>query len=359
MSPSDTPEQVAASRLESRAHELEVVDVIRETPDSVSIVFEVPDRILSRFRYHPGQFLTLKIPGADGSGTAVARCYSMSSSPHLDDDLIVTVKRVNGGVASGWLCDNVTVGERITVLSPSGSFYPRSYANDLLLVGAGSGITPLMSIAKSTLIGGLSSVHLIYANRDADSAIFSAEIDEMVTEFPDRFAVTHWFESERGLPDAAAMADLMRDEADRELFICGPPPFMAVVEETAEQIGIPAALTHTERYISLSGDPFSDIEVSVSSGDDDASVAVTLAGTSIDLAWPRSATLLDVLLAAGHDAPFSCREGECSSCACRVVSGEVHMRKNDTLVDSDLAMGLTLACQAVPVSDEVTVTFDT
>ncbi|MGZ8177908.1 2Fe-2S iron-sulfur cluster-binding protein [Williamsia sp. SKLECPSW1] len=340
-----------------RAHDLEIVEIIRETSDSVSLVLDVPEEVAHRFRYHPGQFLTVRIPGGEPD-SAAARCYSMSSSPHLDDDLILTVKRVPGGRASAWLCDEVRVGERLTVLTPSGSFFPRAFDEDFLLVGAGSGITPLMSIATSALMGGLSRVRLFYANRDPGAVIFADVIDELQAEFGDRLSVEHWYESDRGLPSADALADELSAHADRRLWICGPTPFMAVVERAAEAVGIPADRVHTERYRSLSGDPFADVDVSVVNHDDDAHVSVTLRGDTLDLAWPRSATLLDVLLDAGQDAPFSCREGECSSCACRVVSGEVTMRKNDTLVDSDIAMGLTLACQAVPRSEEITVTFD-
>ncbi|GAA1877184.1 2Fe-2S iron-sulfur cluster-binding protein [Williamsia serinedens] len=340
-----------------RAHELEVAEIIRETADSVSLVLDVPDSLAHRFRYHPGQFLTLRVPVED-TGSAVARCYSMSSSPHLDDDLILTVKRVPGGRASSWLCDEVQVGDRLTVLTPSGSFFPRAFDEDFLLVGAGSGITPLMSIATSALMGGVRAVRLFYANRDPASVIFVDEIAELQAEFDDRFSVEHWHESERGLPSPDAMEAELAAWSGHRVWVCGPGPFMAVVEKAAESVGIPADRVHTERYRSLSGDPFADVDVTVVNDDDDAQVTVTLRGDTVDLAWPRSATLLDVLLAAGHDAPFSCREGECSSCACRVLSGDVTMRKNDTLVDSDIAMGLTLACQAVPRSEEITVTFD-
>ena len=341
-----------------RAHDLEVAEIIRETADSVSLVLDVPEAAAHRFRYHPGQFLTLRVPG-DEPGSAVARCYSMSSSPHLDDDLILTVKRVPGGRASSWLCDEVRVGDRLTVLTPSGSFFPRTFDEDFLLVGAGSGITPLMSIATSALMGGVRDVRLFYANRDPGSVIFVDEIAELRAEFGDRFTVEHWHESERGLPSPDALVDELAAHAGHRIWVCGPAPFMAIVEKAAEAVGVPSDRVHTERYRSLTGDPFADVDVTVVNTDDDARVSVTLRGDTVDLAWPRSATLLDVLLAAGHDAPFSCREGECSSCACRVVSGDVTMRKNDTLVDSDIAMGLTLACQAIPRSEEITVTFDT
>ena len=138
--------------------ELQLAGVVEETADARSLVFKVPDGPgapaipAERLRHQPGQFLTLRVP-SDRTGS-VARCYSLSSSPHLDDHLVITVKRVPGGYASNWICDHVRAGDHLTVLSPSGKFVPRSLHQDLVLVGAGSGATPLMSIVKSTLIGG-------------------------------------------------------------------------------------------------------------------------------------------------------------------------------------------------------------
>ncbi|QCH25449.1 ferredoxin--NADP reductase [Mycobacteroides salmoniphilum] len=337
-------------------HSLEVVEIIRETGDAVSLVFEVPDALASAFRYRPGQFLTLKIP-SEQTGS-VARCYSLSSSPHLDDDLVVTVKRTDGGYASNWLCDNVVVGDRITVLTPSGVFVPRSLDGDFLLIAAGSGITPMLSIAKSVLLGGAGTVYLFYANRDERSVIFGAEIEEIMVEFPDRLRVVHWLEAERGLPTGEAMAELFAAYRRYSTYICGPAPFMDGARAALSAVGMPAHHIHVELYQSLTGDPFADIVVPRAGDGDAAEANVELDGTQITVEWPRDTPLLDVLLARGIDAPYSCREGACSACACTVRRGEVRMLRNDTLVDADLAMGLTLACQAVPVTDSVDIVFD-
>lgn len=336
-------------------HSLEVVEIIRETGDAVSLVFEVPDALVDAFRYRPGQFLTLKIP-SEQTGS-VARCYSLSSSPHLDDDLVVTVKRTYGGYASNWLCDNVGVGDHITVLTPSGVFVPRSLDSDFLLIAAGSGITPMLSIAKSVLLGGAGTVYLFYANRDAQSVIFGAEIDDIMVEFPDRLRVVHWLEAERGLPTRDAMSELFAAYTRYSTYLCGPAPFMDEARAALSAVGMPANHIHLEHYQSLSGDPFADIVIP-QGGADAAQATVELDGTRVTVEWPRNTPLLDVLLARGIDAPYSCREGACSACACTVRRGEVRMLRNDTLVDADLAMGLTLACQAVPVTDSVDIAFD-
>lgn len=344
-----------AATVNAHVHTLEIIEVIVETARARSLVFAVPDALAHRFRYHPGQFLTLEIPGAGGD--SVARCYSLSSSPHLDDTLVVTVKRVEGGYASNWLCDNAVPGMRLRVLTPSGVFVPRSLDADLLLLAAGSGITPVMSIAKSALLGGSATVSALYANTDAGSVIFGAELAEMTVEFPDRFQVVHWLESERGRPSAAALAGLVAPYRAYQAYVCGPEPFMAASRAALRAIGMPDNHVHVEKFRSLTGDPFADIAPPAGGG---AAVSATVAldGRTIDLAWPRGTPLLDVLLSNGYDAPYSCRAGECSACACTVRSGEVRMLKNDTLVDADLALGLTLACQTIPVSERIEIAFD-
>ncbi|WP_040004421.1 ferredoxin--NADP reductase [Gordonia alkanivorans] len=333
-----------------------MVEVVDETDDAVSIALAVPDHLVSRFRYHPGQFLTIKIP-TDRPGGA-ARCYSLSSSPHFENDLIVTVKRTPGGYASNWLCDNARPGLSLTVMTPSGNFTPKSLDGDLLLVGAGSGITPLISIAKSALVGGTATVYLLYANRDRRSTIFGTELHDMVTEFPTRFTVEHWFESDQGLPTAEGLMRSLELFSAYDAYLCGPAPFMEAARSALHGIGLPDAHVHVERYRSLSGDPFADVIIPSDTSAETVSATVELAGRRIELDWPRDTKLLDVLLSKGYDAPFSCREGECSACACTVRSGEVSMLKNDTLVDADLSLGLTLACQSVPVSESVEIAFD-
>lgn len=335
---------------------LEVLEVIVETPSAVSIVLAVPDRLVSRFRYQPGQFLTVQIPRGDGH---VARCYSLSSSPHLDEQLIITVKRIDGGYASNWLCDNVKRGDRLTVLSPSGKFIPRSLHQDILLLGAGSGATPLLSIAKSALIGGSGAVYFYYANRTVSDTIFAAELEDMMIEFPDRFTVEYRYDDTDGVPTVDDLAERLVPYRKFDAYLCGPQGFMEVARGGMTSAGMDSTHLHTEIYQSLSGDPFADIVIpEFDEGADSASVQVEVGGAAHELAWPREARLLDVLLSKGIDAPYSCREGACSACACTVVSGDVRMLANDTLVDADLAAGLTLACQAVPVSDEIRVVFD-
>lgn len=333
----------------SAAVTLRVVRVTSETQDAVSLeLVAEPERRLS---YRPGQFLTLRIP-SERAGS-VARSYSLSSAPH-EGRLEVTVKRTPGGYASNWLCDNAVPGMTIDSLPPAGIFTPDSLDEDLLLLAAGSGITPMLSILKSILAQGGGRCTLIYANRDENSVIFADELKSLTAEHPNRLVVLHWLESVQGLPSMPALTTLIAPWLERRLFVCGPAPFMDAVVTAADSLGMDRV--HVEKFVSLSGDPFAETEVEDT--DDAAIVEVELDGTTNEFAWPRDTVLLDVLLARGMAAPYSCREGACSACVCRVVDGEVKLLRNEVLERADLADGYVLACQAVPVTDAVRVTYE-
>ncbi|BBY33194.1 3-ketosteroid-9-alpha-hydroxylase [Mycolicibacter minnesotensis] len=346
--------------------ELQIAEVVVETDDARSLVFSVPDGPndpaipAQRLKYSPGQFLTLRIP-SDQTGS-VARCYSLCSSPFTDDALAVTVKRTADGYASNWLCDNAHAGMRIHVLAPSGTFVPKSLDTDFLLLAAGSGITPMMAICKSALSQGSGKVVLFYANRDERSVIFGAALRELVDTYPDRLTVVHWLESVQGLPSRAALAELAAPFTDRQVFICGPGPFMQAAREALDACKVPAEQVHLEVFKSLDSDPFAAVTIEDApegeAAQAPATVVVELDGQKHELAWPRHVKLLDLLLDKGLDAPFSCREGHCGACACEIKKGKVSMEINDVLEPQDLAEGLILACQAHPETDSVEVTYD-
>lgn len=334
--------------------QLTVKEVVRETADAHSLVFEGP-----ALPYKPGQFLTLRIP-SDQQPTA--RCYSLSSSPHVDDLLKVTVKRTAGGYGSNWVCDSVDVGTVIDVLPPAGHFTPKDLTGDLLLCAAGSGITPVISILKSALAEGSGRLVLLYANRDEASVIFAEELRALAAAHPERLVVLHWLESVSGLPSAPLLRELLRPYTGAEAFICGPTPFMDAVTHALSELEVPRGRVHLEKFVSLTGDPWAaPVEVVTGGeepGGETATVSVDLDGTHSEVAWPASKVLLDALLDAGLDAPYSCRQGNCSACACKLVEGDVKMQENNVLEQEDLDEGWILACQSVPLSPTVTVTYD-
>jgi len=336
---------------------LRVVATVAETDDARSVVLAPEDG--APVGYRPGQFLTFRVPVAEG---ALARCYSLSSSPHHEPDrLVVTVKRIPGGRGSAWMCDELAEGDVVDALRPAGTFTPRDLDRDLLLVAAGSGVTPVLSILRSALAVGTGRVTLLYANRDERSVIFGAELAALEQAHPDRLVVLHWLESLHGLPDDERLAARLAPYAGREAFVCGPALFMRAVEKALAAAGADPALVHVEEFVSLTGDPFAAPAVPAAddpADGDAAELEVTLDGETRTLPWSRSRPLTDVLLAAGLPAPYSCREGACSACACVVTEGEVAMEVNQVLDAADLADGLVLGCQARPVSDRVRISYD-
>ncbi|HUQ55821.1 ferredoxin--NADP reductase [Lentzea sp.] len=321
----------------AEVHRLRVDAVIEETADARSFVLSGAD-----FSPRPGQFLTVR-------AGEVARCYSLSSAP--GEPLKITVKRTPDGYGSLWMCTEVRAGMELDVLAPAGVFTPSSLDGSLLAFAAGSGITPVMSIIRAVLLGGSGRVFLFYANRDEASVIFARELDELVRGHPERLTVVHWLESVQGLPHLGGLRAFVRscDEA----FVCGPAPFMEAARKALHDV----PLVHVEKFISLSGDPFAEV-VPVADDRPDAVVEVELDGERHRFPWPARTKLLDLLLDKGLDAPYSCREGACSACACRLVEGEVKMLDNDVLDPEDIAEGIVLACQSVPVTDTVKITYE-
>lgn len=351
--------------------ELTVRDVVVETADARSIVFEPYPGWLD---FRPGQFLTLAVP-SDLTGVA-ARCYSLSSTP--GEGLKVTVKRTVDGYASNWICDNLRPGDSLRVLPPSGIFTPASLDHDFLLFAGGSGVTPVMSIARTALREGTGRIVVFYANRDESSVIFAKQWSELAAAYPERLLVVHWLESVQGLPSQDQLRAFASQYLTYDAFVCGPAPFMAATVAALRELEFPRERRHQEKFISLGGNPFGDPEqAAVAAGEIDAAesdgpaavvpdgasagpsrVQVELDGVDYDFDdWAPGVTLLAHLESKGIAAPFSCRLGECSACACRILEGEVKMLNNDVLEDEDLADGIRLACQSVALTEKVRVSY--
>lgn len=245
--------------------------------------------------------MTVRLPGGG------ARCYSLASSPHTGEPMKVTVKRVAGGVGSGWICESVAPGDELEVLPPAGTFTPSDLDGDVLLVAGGSGITPVVSIAKSALVAGRGRVALLYANRDEESVIFREELRLLGVEFAGRLAVVHWLETLQGLPTAAALRAPLAPYAGRDAYLCGPAPLMDAAEQALRAVG--GRSVRRERYFSLGDDVFAEREDRAERRNgaepdcDDHRLHVELDGEEREVAWPAGTPMLDALLAAGVDAP--------------------------------------------------------
>jgi len=356
---------------------LQVVDVVDETADARSISFAVPAEAPEKFVYKPGQFLTVAVP-SDQTGIA-ARCYSLSSSPHDGGPLTVTVKRTAEGYASNWICDNLKAGDTLRALPPSGIFTPASLDADLLLFAGGSGVTPIMSITRTALDQGTGKIVVFYANRDESSVIFAEEFTRLSAENPERLQVVHWLESVQGIPSPEQTKAFIEHYLSYDVFVCGPAPYMKMVTTVLRELEFPRDRRHQEKFVSLGGNPFGDIEemqeaereIAEAESDETDSAADVPAGpvgpvkVEIELDgedhtfddWDPKVKLLDFLESKGVKAPYSCREGECSACAIRLLEGEVRMLHNDVLDGEDLADGIRLGCQSLPMTDTVRVTY--
>ncbi|MFD2645760.1 ferredoxin--NADP reductase [Pseudomonas japonica] len=332
---------------------LRVARVIEETADARSLVFDVPEHLAERFRYRPGQFLTLRVPF---EGSWLPRCYSLSSTPLLDEPLRVTVKRVRDGRASNWLCEDLQEGQQLEVLPPAGVFVPRSLDDDLLLFGGGSGVTPVLSILRSALLAGNGRILLVYANRDERSVIFRDELRQLASAHPQRLQVIHWLDAIQGVPSSVQLAELARPFVDAQAFICGPGPFMDAAVAALKSLGMPNARVHVERFVSLPGEGEVLPQV-VSEAAMAAQLAVRLDGEDHSLAVDSGETVLDAMYRAGLNPPSACRVGGCASCMCTLESGEVELLINDALDADELAEGWILACQAVPTSAHLRIRF--
>lgn len=341
------------------AYTLEVLDVIAETPDAVSIVFAAPPNARAEFAYKPGQFLTLRVP-AGSDADAVSRCYSLSSAPDIDEHLKVTVKRTVGGHASNWLCDNARAGMTLESLRPSGTFTMRDTTMVTMFVAAGSGITPIMSMIRTALSGSAPGVALVYANRDRDSVIFDAELATLQIEHGDRLTVSHWIEAESGLPTAEGLREILPTRPGATAYLCGPAPFMDAASAALSSVGLTRENIHREIFVSLTSDAFAAAPQPAAGPIDPeaARATVEIDGDTHQVRWPKSQILLDVLLDQGIDAPYVCREGNCGGCSYTLREGEVTMRINDILDDHEISHGVRLACQSLPQSDKLTIAFD-
>jgi 3-ketosteroid 9alpha-monooxygenase subunit B len=336
--------------------ELRVSEVIEETHDTRSFVFDVPPELRERFEYRPGQFLSFKIPY---DGRILTRSYSLASSPHTDTAHKVTVKRVDDGRISHWMNDKVQVGSRLMVVPPAGLFVLNDARRKIVLFGGGSGITPVISIIKSALATTDRKLELIYANRDDRSIIFRDELAALVAANPSRFAIAHSLDDVDGFLDRSGVKRHVGADLDADFYLCGPGPFMATVEESLRELGVAHALVHIERFVSPPDPGLHIEEVSEGIADDTVpdTITVVLDGETRDVPYGKGEKLLWAAREAGLEPPFSCEEGYCSCCMAKLVAGEVKMDTNDCLTPDLIEEGWILTCQARCVSGKVKIEY--
>jgi ring-1,2-phenylacetyl-CoA epoxidase subunit PaaE len=346
--------------------ELRVAGIDRLCEDAVAITFDVPPERADQFRFRAGQSLTLRRGrGREELRRSYSVCAPVGSPPRIG------VRAVAGGAVSTWLVDGVRPGDVVEVAPPSGSFTAELDAPaQHVLIGAGSGITPLLSVAATALQAPGSHVLLFYVNRRADSVMFVDELAELKDRYGPRFELVHLLTREQrdigiatGRLDAARLAELLdafvAPDPRTQWWLCGP---FALVEMAREVImGRGAAPDHVHRELFYVEDtaPSPAAHVEAAPTGDTATVTITLDGRASTLTLARDVPILDAAQLSRSDLPFACKGGVCGTCRAKVISGEVRMRRNFALEQDELDDGFVLTCQALPVSDEVTIDFDT
>jgi 3-ketosteroid 9alpha-monooxygenase subunit B len=336
-------------------HETRVIRVIQETRDTRTYVLDAP------FRYQAGQFVTFRVGGT-------LRSYSMSSSPDTDTELMTTVKRVPGGLVSNWLHDNLAAGDMVEVTPPAGAFCLRESAAPLVAFAGGSGITPIISLAKSALATTGRRVRILAANRDADSVIFRAALDDLAERYAGRLEVRHHLDVVSGFVGKAEVLDFAGTDADADFYLCGPAPFMELIERVLRASGAAPGQLFLERFTAeeqpvaaaaeLPADAGGSGAAGSSAADSGGTITIILDGKRASITRTPGITLLQSARRAGLSPPFSCEAGNCATCIGRVTAGEVKMRVNNALDDDELADGWTLTCQSDPVTADVTVVYE-
>ncbi|WP_247237058.1 ferredoxin--NADP reductase [Telluribacter sp. SYSU D00476] len=352
----------------SKYYYLKVKEVERETPDAVTIHFWHP--LNEVVKYKPGQFLTLLLPH---EGTKVRRSYSMSSSPYTDVSLAITVKRVPNGFASNYLIDSVKEGDVIEVMEPMGNFTPEldaDQARTVVLIGAGSGVTPLISIAKSVLIvEPESTVRLLYGNRTENSIIFKEKIDALVTKYGERFQVVHTltqphetWTGETGRLNKSHILKLMEkwpatDPTSTDYYLCGPEDMMEEAKRALDVLGVPKEKVHKESFLTATTAKAHG-EVTLEENDGSMKtreITVLYEGSEYKFKVEPHQTVLEAALDLDIDLPYSCQAGMCTACMGRCVSGKVHLDEEDALSEAELKAGFILTCVTHPMSDDVVI----
>ena len=355
-------------------HELQVKRVSPEAAGAVAITLAVPPERHQAFAFEPGQYLTLR---ARIEGQDVRRSYSISSPRSRLTrlgEIEVGIRPVQGGVFSNWAAGHIRAGDVLPAMAPQGRFtVQRPRAIHRVGFAAGSGITPILSIAASTLEEQPGSKFtLVYGNRRMASVMFNEALQDLKDRYADRFTMIHILSRQAqevdllqgridGAKVKAIVACLLPAASMDEAFICGPESMIEATEAALLEVGVPQARIRTERF-TTSGAQATKVQADVDAGPKPASggpaLTVVLDGKAHEVAVREGQFLLDAALDAGLDLPYSCKGGVCCTCRCKVLQGEVRMARNYTLQADEVAKGFVLSCQARALTPSVMLSYD-
>jgi ring-1,2-phenylacetyl-CoA epoxidase subunit PaaE len=343
----------------SRYTPLTIKAIRPETPDTYTLVLGKP---ASGFSYLPGQYLTIR-PTIQGQ--KVPRAYSLSSSPYLDPDLEITIKRLPGGLVSNYIWQNLKAGDTIEVFPPLGNFTVQpspGRSMQYFFIAAGSGITPIMSMIRSILFAEpKSKILLLYGSRDQEHIIFRERLDELMQKYSDRLEVFHTLT--RPLPGwegrvGRISAEWIVGELNRirqrllpiEAYLCGPSELMQMAIAALEGAKLPKEKIHTE-YFSA---PLPQVvQAEPELPEQEAVAIIKLDGKVHRIVVKPGQAILHAAQEAGLDPPYACEEGICCTCRAKLYRGQVHMAVREALSDWEIEKGYILTCQAVPLTPEV------
>jgi ring-1,2-phenylacetyl-CoA epoxidase subunit PaaE len=366
---SDKPAKKEESHSGPKYFDLKVKAIVQETRDAISIVFEHPAG--TKLDYKSGQFLTLIVPV---QGKEVRRAYSLCTSPFVDQDLAVTVKRVDKGLMSNWLPDNLKPGALVKIMEPMGQFtteYNKSGKRHIIMFAGGSGITPMMSIIKSMLTQEPESiVSLIYCNRDIDSIIFKDALEKLQTKYEGRLHVIHVLDNApmnwqgySGLLNHEMLAKLFERIPDWGIqqstyLMCGPEGMMKNVESLLAQRNIPKEKVFKESFVqgTIDKDQKKETAATASTGElKTREVTIRYDGQEYKILVPPNKAILETALDQGIDLPYSCQSGLCTACRGKALSGQVKLDEEEGLSQSERAEGYVLTCVGHPLTDDVVI----
>ncbi|MER5630727.1 1,2-phenylacetyl-CoA epoxidase subunit PaaE [Streptomyces nitrosporeus] len=347
-------------------HRLRVAAVEPLCVDAAAVGFEIPEDLAEEFAFAPGQSLTLRreIDGRD-ERRSYSICSPAGSAPRIG------VRVVPGGLFSSWLVHDVRPGDTVEVMAPTGSFTPDlGTPGHHVLIAAGSGITPMLSIAESVLAADLASaVTLFYGNRRSGTVMFADELADLKDLYPDRFQLAHVLSREpreteilSGRLDAGRLSLLIGALVDVRTadhwWLCGPHGMVRDARQVLAGLGVPGDRVHQELFFADDEPVHGARHEEAGPGGLVSEVTVTLDGRSTTASLPRDRTLLDGAQRTRPDLPFACKGGVCGTCRALVTDGETEMRRNFALERAEVEAGYVLTCQTYPVSGKLSVDYD-
>lgn len=347
----------------STFYKLSIKEIKRETKDAISIVFNIPQDLKEKFKFIPGQYITIK---KTLENREVRRAYSICSSLH-SNIIKIAIKRVDNGLFSKYAVDELEVGDILEVSKPEGRFdlMPNSkHEKKYVAFAAGSGITPVLSMIKSVLeVEAESHFVLVYGNKSLVDVMFMEEIETLALAYPNNFTVQYVYSQYQkedtlfGRIDTAVLNFILnskcKDMKFDDYFLCGPEPMINLIKSNLLDKAVAEKNIHFELFSTSVDDEVGDVSM-----EGRTTVKVLLDDEEHTFEMDRGKTILDVALKKGLDAPYSCQGGICSTCLAQITEGKAIMDKNSILTDDEIEDGLILTCQAHPTTATISIDYD-